>query len=175
MKSGITLGDRPAQGGEMRNPETEAARLGLDLVQAAPEKQGEMIDQLKNSKGTPYTDALASAISQLTGPTRTHAREALAERLARMTAKTLRAKMQEDDPEVRRAAALACAMKDDREYVTDLIGLLDDRETTVTRAARAALKALTTQDFGPPPDATATQRSRAISEWKSWWKKQVKR
>ena len=66
-------------------------------------------------------------------------------------------------------------MKDVKEYVADLIGLLDDREATVTRAARAALKSLPAQDFGPPADATASQRGRAVAEWKSWWKKQAKR
>ena len=125
LKSDITLGDKPAQGGEMRHTETEAAQFGLDLVQAAPEKKAKVLDQLKEGKGAAYTDALAAAIPQLDGPQRTRAREALAERLARMTAKTQRAKMKEDDPEVRRAAALACAMKDDKDYVPDLIAAIE--------------------------------------------------
>lgn len=174
LASGITLGDRPARGGEMRHAESEAARLGLDLLQAAPQKQGDMLDQLKDGKGAAYTDALAGAISQLAGPARTKAREALAERLARMTPQTLRAKMKEDDPEIRRAAALACAMKDDKQYVPDLIVLLDDRSPIVPRAAHAALKGLTAQDFGPPADATSAQRRHAVADWNSWWKKQAK-
>lgn len=172
LQSGITLGDGPAKGGEMRHPETEAARLGLDLVQLGPDKQPAVLEQLKNGKGAAYTDALSGAIPQLNGPAQAKAREALAERLARMTAKTLRDKMQESDPEVRRAAALACAMKDEKEHVPDLIALLSDREAMVARAARAALKGLTGQDFGPPSDATGEQRDRAIAAWKAWWKKQ---
>jgi len=53
------------------------------------------------------TLALAAAIPQLTGTVKTKARSALAERLSRMTNHTLKDKLQDDDPEIRRAAALA--------------------------------------------------------------------
>ena len=52
-------------------PKPKQRRLGLDLVQAAPEKQGGVLDQLKEGKGAPYTDALAGAIAQLSGSART--------------------------------------------------------------------------------------------------------
>src|SRR5262249_40686681 len=102
------------------------------------------------------------------------ARDALADRLTRMTANTLREKLRDEDVEVRRAAALACAMKDDRAQVPALIELLEDREPLVVRAARAALKSLTEQDFGPEADATRAERTKAVAAWKAWWAKNGK-
>jgi len=51
----------------------------------------------------------------------------------------------------------------------DLIGLLDDQESLVQRAAHAALKRLTKQDFGPAADASQAARAEAITRWKDWW------
>ena len=53
----------------------------------------------------------------------------------------------------RRAAALACAMKEDKAHLAKLIELLQDGEQPVARAAYVALKSLTSQDFGPARDA----------------------
>ncbi len=89
-----------------------------------------------------------------------------------MTADTLRAQLKDDDPEIRRAASLACAMKDDKNHIPDLIPMLDDSEPLVSRAAHAALKSLTSQDFGPAKDASAKDRAKALEAWKTWWSKQ---
>ena len=89
----------------------------------------------------------------------------------RMTADTLRDKLTEEDLEIRRAAALACAMKEDKEFVPDLIKLLEDPEPPVAKSAHAALKYLTRQDFGPDADASRAERSKAIERWKAWWSK----
>jgi hypothetical protein len=56
--------------------------------------------------------------------------------------------------------------------VPELIPLLDDDEGTVIAAARAALKALTGEDFGPGRDAGPTERAEAVKKWKAWWAKQ---
>jgi hypothetical protein len=150
--------------------EAEAARLGQELLKSAGSRQDQVVEQLKQAKGVAYTEALAAAIPRLSGTAKTKAREALAERLARMTAATLRDKLQDEAPEVRRAAALACASKADQHLVPNLIVLLEDREATVVRAAHTALKHLTNQDFGPAADASATGRSQAAAAWKEWWK-----
>jgi HEAT repeat protein len=131
-----------------------------------------VLDRLKEAKGVVNTEALATAIPQLSGAMKTRAREALAERLARMTAATLRDKLQDEAAEIRRAAALACAVKADKQFVPDLIPLLEDQQGSVVRAAHAALKDLTGQDLGPTGDANAAARTRAASAWKEWWKKQ---
>ncbi len=100
------------------------------------------------------------------------ARDALAERLARMTADTLRAKLKDANAEVRRASALACAMKEDKALVPDLITALDDADSWVVRAAAVSLRLLTGQDFGPAAGATAADRAKAVAAWKAWWKRQ---
>jgi hypothetical protein len=150
----------------------EAARLGADLLKASGQQQDHVLNQLKQGKGVAYTEALAAAIPQLSGAVKTKARAALTERLARMTAFTLHDKLQDDAPEIRRAAALALAMKEEKQAIPDLIALLEDREPAVMRATYAALKELTGQDFGPSAGALPEARAKAVAAWKDWWKKQ---
>lgn len=151
--------------------DSESARLAGSLVKASEEEQGILLGKLRDSKGSQYTDALAVAIPQMKGEAKTRVRDALAARLARMTAKTLTGYLQDDDAEIRRAAALACAMKETKEHIPVLIRLLGDPEPAVERAAHAALKALTDQDFGPAPNATRAERAQAIANWQVWWSK----
>jgi HEAT repeat protein len=87
-----------------------------------------------------------------------------------MTGATLRDRLRDDDAEMRRAAALAVAMKEDTTQVPRLIELLDDAEMPVSRAAYAALKSLSGKDFGPQKDASQAERATAIAAWKTWWK-----
>jgi HEAT repeat protein len=100
------------------------------------------------------------------------ARDALAERLTRMTTATLRAELESGNAEVRRAAALASAMKDESALVPDLIDRLNDSDQAVRRAAAIGLASLTKKNFGPSQDATPEQRKLAIEKWRSWWSEQ---
>ncbi|HEV2947206.1 MAG TPA: HEAT repeat domain-containing protein, partial [Gemmataceae bacterium] len=149
------------------------AKLRDQLVKASPVDQPALVDKLRDAKGSANTDALAEAIAQLSGDAKSKASEALAQRLARMTADTLRDKLKDENVEVRRAAALACAMKEDRSLIPDLIGLLEDRESRVGRAAYASLKALTDEDFGPSPNADVERRSQSVARWRQWWAKNM--
>jgi hypothetical protein len=149
---------------------SDAERMAGELVQTDRPKQERLIDRLRDSKGAEHTQALLTAIPKLEGEIKKKAREALAERMARMTTATLETRMKDDDPEMRRAAALACAMKEEMEHVPRLIELLDDPEMGVTRAAYAALKSLSNKDFGPAKDAGRAERDKAIAAWKAWWK-----
>jgi hypothetical protein len=151
----------------------QATRLSAQLAAATGDKQDRLLKELRDSKGVAYTQALAAAIPKLEGDALKKAREALAERMARMTSETLGVKLEDDDPEVRRAAALAVAMKEDKAHTYKLIELLGDPEATVTRAAHAALKSLSGEDFGPAKDATRQERARATLAWKAWWTKQL--
>jgi hypothetical protein len=159
----------PAKRSPEETLERAAARLSAELVSSPADRQDALLRQLREGKGTVHTEALAAAIPQLRGSLKVRAREALAERLSRMTAATLRDKLTDPDVDVRRAAALACAMKDDRNLVPDLIKLLDDREALVWRAASTALKSLTGHDLGPKPEADRAERSKAMARWRSWW------
>ncbi len=155
--------------------DAEAARLSAALVFAPPERQADELIRYRDQRGIVYTEAMANALPQLQGDLQRKAREALADRLARMTAATLRDRLSDSRPEVRRAAVLARAAKDDREVVPDLIPSLGDEEESVVRAAKAALKSVAGQDFGPPRNPTAAERAAAVSAWKSWWQKQSSR
>ncbi len=155
-----------------RTPEEAAVqKLSDELVQARPEKRREVLEQLREGKGAKYTEALATAIPQLSGDDKRKARDALADRLARMKADTLSRYLQDELPEIRRAAALACAMKEEKEHIPGLIELLLDPEPTVMHAAHAALKELTAQDFGPALGADKEEIQKAVAAWKAWWAK----
>ena len=121
-----------------------------------------------------YTQALVGAVYRLEGDRRKDAREALAERLTRMTADTLRSMAVGDDIELRRASVLAMAMKDDKAHIPDLVAALSDDEDLVIRAARAGLKSLTGEDFGPAPNASRNEKTIATESWKQWMSKQKK-
>src|SRR5262249_47217008 len=169
--------------GTVRNPgpntkppaklDADAVRLGAALLKAPSDQLDEMLVKYRDTPGVVYTQALASAIPQLGDDAKRKARLALAERLARMTANTLRSRFRDEDLEIRRAAALACAMKADISHVPDLIALLEDAEPLVSRAAHAALKDMPKgKDFGPLPDATSAERKEAVKAWQTWWRNQ---
>jgi hypothetical protein len=154
-----------------KDQDREIARLTAQLVRAPAEEQPEVVAKLKGGKGVVFTEALAGAIPLLKGGIKARARAALAERLTRMSAGTLRDKLKDENLEIRRAAALACARKKAKAHVPDLIALLEDPELPVALAAHQALKELTGKDFGPEPDASRAERKAAVAEWKAWWKK----
>ena len=150
----------------------ETAKLATELVRATDWKK--TLDKFRDTKGAEYTKALTAAVYRVEGERRKEARQALAERLTRMTAATLKTMMGGDDAELRRGAALAAAMKDDKSHIPDLIARLADNEEIVVRAAKAGLKSLTGQDLGPPNNASESQKQAAIVEWKAWQAKQKK-
>lgn len=144
------------------------------LVKASGPDFDALLKSARDTKGSEHTAALVRAIPRLDGDRRKQARNALAERLARMTPTTLRAMLKDPDAELRRAACLACAMKDDRQHVPDLIERIADRSDLVVPAARAGLKSLTEKDFGPPPGADDAAKAKAQAEWKKWYETQGK-
>jgi len=73
--------------------------------------------------------------------------------------------------EVRRAAILELARRESKAHVDRMTSLLLDPEPAVQRAARAALCQLSGQDFGPRIDATESERTQAVDQWRKWWKK----
>lgn len=152
-------------------PDNEAGRVATGLIGVTSAEWKKTLDLVRDAKGSHFTGGIALAIGRLDGDRLKDAREALAERLTRMTATNLRAMLKADDPEVRRAAALACGMKDDKAHVADLIDRLTDQEEYVGRAALASLKSLTGQDHGPPVGATNDQRKAAADAWKAAWAK----
>ena len=128
--------------------------------------------ELRGGDGSAYTEALASALPQLSGGFQKQARTALAERLKGASAATLREKFQQDNGEMRRAAAAAAAGAGG-EVIPDLIPLLYDPELEVAEAAHVSLKELSGQDLGPAPRASYDDRVQAAAEWQRWWAAQT--
>jgi hypothetical protein len=155
-----------------RHEAADADRLAGQFLKAAPGRQEKLLAQLRNSKGVTYTEALAQAIPQLKGSIKDKARVALAERLTRMTAATLRDKLEDPNGEIRRAAVLACISRDEKTLIPDLIPLLEDPEPMIVRVTYTALKTLTGQDFGPKGEADSESWANSATAWKAWWQKQ---
>ncbi|MBX9584840.1 MAG: hypothetical protein K2X87_31435, partial [Gemmataceae bacterium] len=155
-------------------PEDEATRLGDAVAGRGGDEFEAGLKQLTDAEGPAYTKALLRVVGRTDGDRRRQARDALAERLTRMSAKTLRAMMVFNDAELRRGAVLAAAMQEDpkTDYVPDLIArVAEDEEDLVVRAARAGLKALTgsDKDFGPADGASKAERKAAADAWRQFW------
>jgi len=128
--------------------DVEAARLSARLAKAKGAKHTQLLTKFKDEEGVVYTQALAGAIPRLKGTSQQQAREALAERLSRMTVDTLRGRLKDEEQEIRRAAAVACALKAKDDLVPDLLDLLEDAEPAVVQAAQTALQRLTGREIG---------------------------
>jgi HEAT repeat protein len=86
-----------------------------------------------------------------------------------MTEKTLGRYLEDEDAEIRRAAALGLAMKESKTHFDALIRLLLDPQPFVERAAHAALRSLSGKDFGPKVNATEDEKMEAVQRWQQWW------
>jgi hypothetical protein len=149
--------------------EKDAARLSAALISASADVRPGILAQLRDNKGSVHTEALARAAAKLEGEVQTQVREALAKRLSRMTATTLREMLKDDNREIRRGASAACALKSDVQFIPDLINALSDADALVVAAARASLRGLSGKDFGPESTASDLEKAKAIAAWKSWW------
>lgn len=147
----------------------QAALVAADLLKASDAEWPIVLAKLRDEKGPTFTRALVLAANKVEGNRKKDVRGALADRLTRMTAATLREMLGSDEAELRRAAVLACAMKDDAAHIPDLIDRVRDDSPIVWPAVRAALKSLTGQDFGPPTNSTPDDRRRAAEAWKAWY------
>jgi hypothetical protein len=155
--------------------QAEINRLSKELLDATGEKQEDLVRSLENGRGVVYTEALAGAIPQLKGDVKEKARAALTKRLKRLKPESLALKLKPDESlEVRRAAALACALKPAKALIPNLIEMLEDSELPVAEAAYSSLKDLSGKDFGPDSNATKSERKAAARKWQAWWKNQPK-
>jgi HEAT repeat protein len=164
-----TQADRELIASDHPAAQTEGERLAAALLGVAPERRPEIIAKYREQKGVQYTEALALATARASGEQRQQLREALGERLGRMTEKTLGQYLEDEDAEIRRAAALALAGKESKAHFGQLVGLLLDSQPIVERAAHAALCSLSGEDFGPRVNATEDEKTDAARRWRQWW------
>ena len=153
-------------------PTGDAAKLSSEISAAAPAEQDALLEKLRDTPGSAYTQALAGAIPKLRGSAKTKARQALAQRFERLDIDVLRVHLMAPEPEMRRAAAVAAGAKKAKELGPDLVRLLEDHEVTVLQAARAALRQISGQDFGPEVDASPAERTAAVEAWRRWSRQQ---
>lgn len=151
----------------MPTEKAEAEKAAAALL-AATDDWAAKLDQARDTKGSKWSRALALVCAKADGDRRKQAREALAERLTRMTAATLKGMLNDEDAELRRGACLAVAMKEEKALVPDVIDRLADASDPVVRAARAALKSLSGADFGPAPGADEQAKQAAATAWRAW-------
>jgi hypothetical protein len=155
------------------NLDPEVHKLVKALIEANGAKQVELVKEYGDAEGSHYTTALLVSIPLVPDDARKEARDALATRLAsRLKAEALKKRLQDENPELRRAAALAVYMADQRGLIMDLIACLDDSNEMVVRAAHTALKSMAKQDFGPNSLASTDDRAKAVAAWKEWAKTQ---
>ena len=158
----------------LRSEHTDSARLAGALVRSAGRERTELVARYRDTKGVQYTEALAAAVAKLPSGERDELRDALAERMVRMTDLTLRRYLDDPLAEVRRAAALGLARRGTKTHADRLADLILDPEPLVGQSAHTALCQLSGQDFGPAIDADEAARAEAVEKWKAWWRERKK-
>ncbi|CAN5307064.1 hypothetical protein BH11PLA2_BH11PLA2_30770 [soil metagenome] len=149
-------------------PTTEADKICEGLVTATDREWKVKLTAARDTKGQMWTLGLTMAMAQLEGRRLYQAREALAERLVRMTPETLKAMLADRDAELRRAACLAIGMKDDWTLIPEMIERVTDPNEIVVRAAKASMKAMSGEDHGPKSGADDTAKRAAADAWRFW-------
>jgi HEAT repeat protein len=145
-----------------------ADRLADRLVKAEGDRRKELLKEFGGTSGAEYTQGIAYAIPRLSGEDRKEAREALAERLSDRKETTLLRYLEDDDAEIRRAAALALGMRDSKETVAVVAKLILDPNPSVVRATCASLRSLTGEDYGPAPNGTEEEKQDALKKYQAW-------
>jgi hypothetical protein len=184
-----TTGQEPASPTELRGGGTAShlrrSRLQLDdwtcddLAEAVSEVEGtellQVLAELKDRKGSVYTEALADAVGTVDDDVKPIARGLLATRLTRMTDRTLKAKMKSSDAEVRAAAALAIGYKGSPLY-RELAAAMRDGNLLVAQNGRDVLVKMLGEDLGPKEGAPGIEWYQASKRWEQWiedWEKWV--
>ncbi len=179
---GVNDTPTPPKGGGIGLPEvekpteaTEAEKVAKALTGAANEAEfTKVLTEARDTKGAKWTKGLVLAAARLDGEKRRLAREALAERLVRMTEPTLQGMLRDKEAELRRAAVLACGMRDEKAFIPSLIERITDPSDVVVRAARASLVSLGGVDFGPK-QTDDDSKIKASAAWSKWHEGQSKK
>jgi len=129
--------------------DADAASLADELVRISGTRREKLLTRMRDGEGDVYTESLAAAIPRLAATAKTKARAALTERLMRLPTGALAENLRDQDPEIRRAAALASASNGCQDNIPDLEPLLKDPNPPVAAAARDALRQLTGKDPAP--------------------------
>lgn len=155
---------------KMLNTSTSPAEKSIDplvtkLLRSTKAARSPLLNTYAKTEGNEYTLALALAIHSLEAEERKEARDLLVDRLADRKETTLLKYLTHEEPEIRRAAVLALAMRDAQETIEKIASLLLDPDAIVAYAAQISLKSLTGKDYGPVPNATQEEREKAMQNY----------
>lgn len=147
-----------------------------ELVQAALGERGlrsqQVLQELDQRRGDEVIPALGKAAASADSEAQKTVRELLVKHLSRQNEAGLKAKLKDEEPEVRLAAIGVVSGKGLR-LGKELIDLLADDQADVREAAQQALVKLNRgTDFGPARGADEQERDAAIQKWRAWWAKQ---
>ncbi|MCS7166548.1 MAG: HEAT repeat domain-containing protein [Gemmatales bacterium] len=135
------------------------AEITERLIAGSEAEKRAMLQHVVQASGGIYTLALAEAIPRSSQANeQTEFRRALVHRMTRLSTESLQAYLKHVNPELRRAAAWAVALRDEQSLAPALVPLLDDKDSEVAAVAYLALKTLTSKDFG-----------RSSSTWKKYF------
>lgn len=173
MRKNALARSTPSPKPKSPEPKTLAKQSTADLAKLASTERGEKLEgvivELGKRDGKEALDGLVVATSASDAKAKKLVREALESHLGRLSVTALGPRLDDENDEVRRAA-VRLAAKHVR-LVPQLIERTDDDSPEVRAEARAALKALSKEDFGPPPGASPEQRREAKKKWQAWWEK----
>lgn len=147
-KPGSSTAGQPVGDPEPRHAAT-LAELTERLITGSEAEKRAMLQHATQASGGIYTLALAEAIPRASQANeQTEFRRALVRRMCRLSVESLQAYLKHANPELRRAAAWAVALRDEQSLAPRLIPLLEDKDPDVAGTAYLALKTLTGKDFG---------------------------
>jgi hypothetical protein len=152
-------GQTEGSGDSERPRAVTLAEMTEQLITGSDAERRAALQRAMQAQGGLYTLALAQAIPRASrADEQAEFRRALVRRMTRLSTESLQAYLKHANPELRRAAAWAVALRDEQSLAPDLVSLLDDSDTDVAATAYLALKTLTGKDFG-----------RSASAWKKYF------
>jgi hypothetical protein len=145
------------------------AELAAGVTTEKGPRLQQMLATLEQRSGPEVLKGLAFVAAKGGKEVQETARELLDKHLYRQPPETIRKKVKDADPEVRRAAVRLIVTRFPG-FAGDLIDLVEDDHAEVRKAAHQALVQLNKgEDLGPAADADAADRERAAKKWRGWW------
>jgi hypothetical protein len=154
-------------------PKTSRTLTVSQLVDAANNDRGPRLKavllELEKRDGLEVLSGLSLAAGSYDSEIAGLGRDALDRHLGRKGEEFVRARVKDDQAEVRKSAARVVATKLPA-LGRDLVPLLADQNSEVRSAAHEALVKLAKgQDFGPASDANAAAREESQRQWRAWF------
>ena len=167
------LQQRGITAGGAKTPGTMSlADLEKSITRESGSKLQTLLMEAEKRNGAKVVDLLVIGISNRDAQVVKLSQGLLAKNLQHQTGDVLKGLLKHDRRDVKIAAAEAIAARKLR-YGAELIGLLNDGDDDVRRAARRALVQISGGvDHGPSSDASFDERESAVARWREWWAKQ---